>query len=54
MMNEKWIKVIGMTATVLGVGATLVTDWVDEQKMDKKIQEKVNEALTNKAEEEEP
>lgn len=53
MMNEKWIKIIGMSATVLGVCATLVTDWVNEQKMDEKIQEKVNEALANRAEEDE-
>lgn len=43
--KSKWIKVIGMAATVIGVGMNLITDWVNEQKMDEKIEEKVNEAL---------
>jgi hypothetical protein len=28
------------------MGATLVTDWVNEKKMDEKIEQKVIEALT--------
>ena len=48
-MNGKIIKVIGLIATVAGVGVNLVTDWVNEkkmdEKMDEKIEEKVNEAL---------
>lgn len=44
-MNRKIIKVIGLIATVAGVGVNLVTDWVNEKKMDEKIEEKVNEAL---------
>lgn len=43
--KSKLIKVLGLAATVIGVAATLVTDWVNEQKMDEKIEEKVNEAL---------
>ncbi len=44
-MNGKIIKAIGLIATVAGVGVNLVTDWVNEKKMDEKIEEKVNEAL---------
>lgn len=49
-MNGKLVKVLGLTATVVGVAATLVTDWVNEQKMDEKIEEKVNEALARRNE----
>lgn len=50
-MNGKLIKVLGLAATVVGVAATLVTDWVNEQKMDEKIEEKVNEALAKRTNE---
>ncbi len=43
--KSKWIKVIGMAATIIGVGMNLITDWVNEQKMDEKIEEKISEAL---------
>lgn len=49
-MNSKLVKVLGLAATVVGVAATLVTDWVNEQKMDEKIEEKVNEALARRNE----
>lgn len=51
-MNGKIIKIIGIAATVIGMGATLVTDWVNDKKVDEKIEEKVNEALTKRDEEE--
>lgn len=47
-MNSKMIKVIGMAATLIGIGVNLITDWVDDQKMDEKIDKKVNEALAKK------
>lgn len=52
-MNSKMIKAIGMAATIIGIGVNLLTDWVDEQKMDEKIEAKVNEALAEKEEAEE-
>lgn len=52
-MDGKLIKAIGMAATVLGLGVTLVTNWANEQAMDEKIEEKVNEALANRNNEEE-
>lgn len=53
MNNAKLIKVLGITATVIGMGATLITDWVNEKKMDEKIDEKINEALVKREDEEE-
>lgn len=47
-MNGKWIKILGIAATVVGMGMTLITDWVNDKKMNEKIEEKVLEALTNK------
>lgn len=52
-MNSKMIKAIGMAATIIGIGVNLLTDWIDEQKMDEKIEAKVNEALAKKEEAEE-
>ncbi len=45
-MDSKLIKILGIAATVIGMGATLVTDWVNDKKMDEKIEKKVIEALT--------
>lgn len=53
MFTYELVKGIGLAATVVGVGATLVTDWVNDKKMDQKIEDKVNEALSKKKEEEE-
>lgn len=48
MNNGKLIKILGIMATVIGMGATLITDWVNEKKMDEKIDDKINEALANR------
>lgn len=44
-MNTKVIKVLGVVASVAGVAATLVSNWVGEKQTDAKITEKVAEAL---------
>lgn len=44
------IKILGVAATVIGMGATLLTDWVNDKKMDDKIAEKVLEAIAKKGE----
>ena len=44
-MNSKTIKVIGLIGTVLGAGATLISDWAKNKEMDEKIEKKVNEKL---------
>ena len=52
MFTNGMVKIIGIAATLIGLGATLVTDWADEKKMDQKIEEKVNEAIAKKEGEE--
>lgn len=39
------MKVVGIAATVIGLGASLLSDWVSDKKIDKEITEKVNEAV---------
>lgn len=51
-MDSKLIKILGIAATAIGMGATLITDWVSDKKMDEKIEEKVNEAFAKREEEE--
>ena len=46
--KSKMIKLVGFAVTIIGVGVNLVSDWLDEQKMDEKIEEKINEALVQK------
>lgn len=48
MKKKSTIKVLGVLASLIGIGLNHITDWVDEQKMDEKIEEKVNEALAQK------
>ena len=48
MINGKMVKILGIVGTVVGMGATLLTDWVNEKKMDEKIIKKINEALANR------
>jgi hypothetical protein len=52
-MNGNLIKVLGITASAIGIAATFLSDWVNEKKMDEKIEEKVNEALAKCDEEDE-
>ena len=47
-MNGTIIKGVGLAAAVIGMGYSLITDWVNEKKMDEKIEEKVNEALARR------
>lgn len=42
-MNK--LNIIGLTATVLGVGLSLLTDWVEDKKIEKEIGEKVAKAV---------
>ena len=47
-MNGKITKSIGIAVTVIGFGVSILTDWVNEKKMDEKIEEKVNEAFAKR------
>lgn len=49
-MDMKWIKVVGVAATVLGVAASVVGSWAGEKQQDAKIAEKIAEALAAKNE----
>lgn len=40
MTNGKIIKTIGIAVTVIGFGVNILTDWVNEKKMDERIEEK--------------
>lgn len=56
MNNSKLVKILGLVATVGGVAITLLTDWVNEKKMDEKINECIDAklaALNDKDDEEE-
>jgi len=48
MKNKNFIKTIGIAVTVIGFGVNILTDWVNEKKMDERIEEKVNEALAKR------
>ena len=51
-MNSKVLKIIGIVAS--GVGLLVLTkDWVDEQTLDAKIDEKLNARSINQDDEEE-
>lgn len=49
MNNAKLVKILGLVATAVGMGATLLTDWVNEKKMEEKIDERINEKLSHLA-----
>lgn len=46
MKKSNMIKVLGLVATAVGMGATLLTNWVDDKKMEEAIDEKINERFT--------
>lgn len=41
------VKLISIGATVLGLAATVVSNWVSDKKLEETVAEKVNEALKN-------
>ena len=51
-MNRNLLKVFGMVVTVIGFGATLLSDWVDEQEMKAEIKEEVTRAMDKQKNEE--
>lgn len=53
MNNSKLIKILGLVATVGGVAMTLLTDWVNEKKMDEKINECIDAKLAALSDDEE-
>ena len=49
MLNEKAIKAIGIATTLVGVGVSLVSNWVNDKTLYAKIAEKVAKAVTENA-----
>lgn len=47
-MNTKLVKVIGTAASLAGIAISLLSDWVDEQKMKESVREEVDKALTER------
>lgn len=48
-MNNKALKVMGIVTTIVGVGLSLVTKYVEDKTLDHKIGEEVAKALSEKA-----
>lgn len=53
MINAKMVKILGIVATAADIGATLLTDWLNEKKLEEKIDERINEKLAALNDEEE-
>lgn len=49
MDKTKLIKGLGIGASVLGVGLSLLTDWVNEKKTDEKLKKLVDEAISKQS-----
>lgn len=47
-MNNKLVKIIGITSSVVGVAASVAASWVNDKKLDEKIASKVSEAVASK------
>ena len=46
-MNKK-LKIIGLIVSLCGFGLQILTNIIEEKKLDNTITEKISEALTNK------
>lgn len=53
MAKNNIVKIFGFAAAVISFGATLLSDWVNEKKMEEMVDEKVSEALAKREENEE-
>lgn len=46
--KTKVVQIAGLAGTVLGVGASLLSSWSNDQKLDKLVEDKVTEILEKK------
>lgn len=46
--KTKMAQLVGVTGTILGVGATLLSNWSNDQKLEKLVDKKVTEILERK------
>lgn len=53
MGKTSMIKVLGTGVTIVGLAVNLLSDWVKDQQMNEKIEEKVNEAIAKRNNEQE-
>lgn len=53
MKKGNWITLIGLVTSLAGFAITQVQSWVSEQQMSAMIDEKIDEALAKRGEEEE-
>lgn len=53
MLKFNAIKILGIVTTVLTFGATMLSGYVSERKMDEQIEAKVSKALAEKTKSEE-
>lgn len=49
-MDKKWIKAIGLLASLITFGASFATDWVKDQELEERINEGIKEALAKSKE----
>lgn len=50
--KHDWFKILGFAGTALGMLATVISEWSQQKEMENTVEEKVNEALARKNEEE--
>jgi low affinity Fe/Cu permease len=53
MKSTNLVKILGLVATVVGAGATLLTNWVEERRMEEKIDERIDKRLAELSDEDE-
>lgn len=51
-MNKKTLETLGLAATLVSCGITFITNYVTEKELEILVDEKVNEALKDKDNEE--
>lgn len=52
MEQKNWLKLISFAGIALGCIGTMLSGWADDKERDAVIEEKVNEAIANREEEE--
>ena len=45
METKTLMKILGIASTIIGAGASIVSEFVDKKKMDYKIDEKIDEKI---------
>lgn len=50
-MKPNWVKIAGIGLAVVGAGVSLLTNIVDDKKLDEKVTKSVADALKKQAEE---